>query len=154
LGEGRGVPGRPRLICGASGSNGREAPRRINDPGDAWGRGGRVGGLVCSRPGRFSACYWTAIGPPTFGPCFGPARRARVAAQALKGHRAGPALSPIDRAQGRASAVLFRVVPRAANRARPIWNSIVTPRCLTGRGHLPYHRSVRCIRCCIGPPFF
>jgi hypothetical protein len=67
----------------------------------SWGRAGprgRVGGLGRSRPGRFSACYWAAIGSPTFGPCFGPARRAGVAAQALKGHRAGPALSPIDRA--------------------------------------------------------
>jgi hypothetical protein len=36
-----------------------------------------------------------------------------------------PALSTIDRASGRARAVLFRVVPRAANRARPIWNTIV-----------------------------
>jgi hypothetical protein len=43
-------------------------------------------------------CYRAAIGPPNFGPCFGPVRRAEVAAQALKGHRAGPALSPIDRA--------------------------------------------------------
>jgi hypothetical protein len=42
------------------------------------------------------------IGPPIglakIVPCFGPARRAEVAAQALKGHRAGPALSPIYRA--------------------------------------------------------
>jgi hypothetical protein len=38
------------------------------------------------------------IGPPNFGPCFGPARRAEVATQALKGYRAGTALSPIDRA--------------------------------------------------------
>jgi hypothetical protein len=95
FGEGRGARGRPRLICGASVSNSREAPRRINGPGDARGRGV---GLGRSRPGRFSACYWAAIGSPTFGPCFGPARRAGVAAQALKGHRAGPALSPIDRA--------------------------------------------------------
>jgi hypothetical protein len=40
-------------------------------------------------------CYRAAIGPPNFGSCFGPARRAEVAAQALKGHRAGPALSPM-----------------------------------------------------------
>jgi hypothetical protein len=39
-----------------------------------------------------------AIGPVKFVPCLGPARRAGVAAQALKGHRAGPTLSPIDRA--------------------------------------------------------
>jgi hypothetical protein len=58
-------------------------------------------------------------------PCLGPARRAGVAAQALRGHRAGPALSTIDRDSGRARVVLFRVVPRAANRARPIWNTIV-----------------------------
>jgi hypothetical protein len=32
------------------------------------------------------------------GSFIGPARRARVAAQALKGHRAGPTLSPIYRA--------------------------------------------------------
>jgi hypothetical protein len=38
------------------------------------------------------------IGPTKIGPCFGPARRAGVAAQALKGHRAGPALNPIYRA--------------------------------------------------------
>jgi hypothetical protein len=49
-----------------------------------------------------------------------------VAAQALKGRRAGPALGTIDRASGRARAVLFRVVHRAANRARPIWKSIAT----------------------------
>jgi hypothetical protein len=64
--------------------------------------------------------------PPPIGPCFGPAQRAEVAAQALKGRRAGPALGTIDRASGRARAVLFRVVPRAANRARPIWKSIVS----------------------------
>jgi hypothetical protein len=64
------------------------------------------------------------IGPPKIGPCLGPARRARVAAQALKGHRAGPALSTINRASGRARVVLFRAVPRAVNRARPIWNPI------------------------------
>jgi hypothetical protein len=64
------------------------------------------------------------IGPLKIGPCLGPARRAGVAAQALKDYRAVPALSTIDRASGRAWTVLFRVVPRAANRARPIWNSI------------------------------
>jgi hypothetical protein len=47
-----------------------------------------------------------------------------VAAQALKGRRAGPALGTIDRVSGRARVVLFRVAPRAANRARPIWKSI------------------------------
>jgi hypothetical protein len=52
-----------------------------------------------------------------------------VAAQALKGHRAGPALSTINRASGRARVVLFRVVPRAVNRVWPIWNTI-------GRGYL------------------
>jgi hypothetical protein len=50
---------------------------------------------------------------------------AEVAAQALSTYRAGPALSTIDRVSGRARAVLFRVVPRAANRARPIWNTIL-----------------------------
>jgi hypothetical protein len=55
--------------------------------------------------------------PPPIGPCFGPARRAKVAAQALKGPRVGPALGTIDRASGRARAVLFRVVPRAVDRA-------------------------------------
>jgi hypothetical protein len=65
--------------------------------------------------------------PPPIGLCLGPARRAGVAAQALKGYRAVPALSTIDRASGRAWTVLFRVVPRAANRARPIWNSIASP---------------------------
>jgi hypothetical protein len=56
-----------------------------------------------------------AIGPLIFVLCFGPAQRAEVAAQALKGRRAGPALGTIDRASGRASAVLFQVVPRAAD---------------------------------------
>jgi hypothetical protein len=32
----------------------------------------------------------------------------------------------IDRASGRARALLFRVVPRAVNRARPIWNIILS----------------------------
>jgi hypothetical protein len=53
------------------------------------------------------------IGPPKIGSCLGPARRAGVAAQALKGHRAGPALSTINRASGRTRVVLFRVVPHA-----------------------------------------
>jgi hypothetical protein len=66
------------------------------------------------------------IGQPKIGPCLEPARRARVAAQALKGHRAGPALSTINRASGGARVVLFRAVPRAVNRARPIWNTITT----------------------------
>jgi hypothetical protein len=47
-----------------------------------------------------------------------------VAAQALSIYRAGPALSTINRASDRARAVLFRAVPHAANRARPIWNTI------------------------------
>jgi hypothetical protein len=38
------------------------------------------------------------IGPAKIVSCFGPARRAEVAAQALKDCRAGPALSPIYRA--------------------------------------------------------
>jgi hypothetical protein len=63
--------------------------------------------------------------PPPIGPCFGPAERAEVAAQALKGRRAGPALGTINRASDRARAVLFRVVPRATDRARPIWKSTV-----------------------------
>jgi hypothetical protein len=65
--------------------------------GGGGGVGGGGGGDV-TRPDRFSAWYWAAIGPPNFGPCFGPTRCAEVAAQALKGHRAGPPLSPIDRA--------------------------------------------------------
>jgi hypothetical protein len=73
------------------------------------------------------------IGPPKIGPCLGPARRARVAAQALKGHRAGPALSTINRASGRARVVLFRAVPRAVNRARPIWNTIMEDKGVGGR---------------------
>jgi hypothetical protein len=48
-----------------------------------------------------------------------------VAAQALNGCRVMLALSTIDRASERARVVLFRVVSRAANRARPIWNSIL-----------------------------
>jgi hypothetical protein len=62
--------------------------------------------------------------PPPIGPCFGPTQRAEVAAQELKGRRAGPALGTIDHASGWDRVVLFRVVPRAANRARPIWKSI------------------------------
>jgi hypothetical protein len=57
-------------------------------------------------------------------PCLGTALRAGVAAQALRDYRAVPALGTINRASDRARAVLFRVVPRAANRVRPIWNSI------------------------------
>jgi hypothetical protein len=64
------------------------------------------------------------IEPPKIGSCLGPARRAGVAAQALKGHRAGPALNTIDRALGRVRVVLFRVVPHVVNRAWPIWNTI------------------------------
>jgi hypothetical protein len=72
--------------------------------------------------------------PPPIGPCFGPAQRAEVAAQALKGRRAGPALGTINRASDRARAVLFRVVPRAADRARPIWKSIVVGSSVPGHG--------------------
>jgi hypothetical protein len=64
------------------------------------------------------------IGPAKIVPCFGPALWAEVAAQALNGGRAGTALSTIDCASDRARAVLFRVVLRASNRARPIWNTI------------------------------
>jgi hypothetical protein len=63
--------------------------------------------------------------PPPIEPCFGPAQRTEVAAEALKGRWAGLALGTIDRASGRARAVLFQVVPRAANRARSIWKSIL-----------------------------
>jgi hypothetical protein len=77
------------------------------------------------------------IGPPKIGSCLGPARRARVAAQALKGHRAGPALSTINRASGRARVVLFRTVPRAVNRARPIWNPIIGGQFFRSRLGLP-----------------
>jgi hypothetical protein len=56
--------------------------------------------------------------------CLGTALRAGVAAQALRDYRAVPALGTINRASDRARAVLFRVVSRAANRVRPIWNSI------------------------------
>jgi hypothetical protein len=73
---------------------------------------------------RWDIIIGLPIGPLKIGPCLGPARRAGVTAQALRGYRAGPALSTIDRASGRARVVLFRVVPRAANRARPIWNTI------------------------------
>jgi hypothetical protein len=61
------------------------------------------------------------IGPAKIGSCLGPALWAEVAAQALSTYRAGPALSTINR-----RAVLFRAVPRAANRDRPIWNTIIT----------------------------
>jgi hypothetical protein len=63
------------------------------------------------------------IGPAKIVSCFGLALWAEVAAQALKGSRAGPALSTIDRASDRARAVLFRVVLRASNRVRLIWNT-------------------------------
>jgi hypothetical protein len=68
------------------------------------------------------------IGPPIrplkIGPCLGLALWAEVVAQALSTYRVVPALSTINRASGRAKAVLFRAVPRAANHARPIWNTI------------------------------
>jgi hypothetical protein len=74
--------------------------------------------------GRCKIDIGPPIGPLKIGSCLGPALWAEVAAQALSAYRAVPALSTIDRASGRARAVLFRVVPRAANRARPIWNTI------------------------------
>jgi hypothetical protein len=97
FGGGEGRPG-----CGlyAAPPNGR-IKRSRGAASTVGGRGGRVWGVVgwdVTRPDRFSAWYWAAIGPPNFGPCFGPTRCAEVAAQALKGHRAGPPLSPIDRA--------------------------------------------------------
>jgi hypothetical protein len=55
-------------------------------------------GWLVAKPGHFSAYSQAAIGPLHIGPCLGPARRAEVAAQALKGRRAGPALSTIGRA--------------------------------------------------------
>jgi hypothetical protein len=64
------------------------------------------------------------IGPLKIGPCLGLALWAEVAAQALSTYRVVPALSTINRASGRAKAVLFRAVPRASNRAWPIWNTI------------------------------
>jgi hypothetical protein len=73
----------------------------------------------CLRPGRFRAA--------PIGPCLGPARHAGVAAQALKDYPAVPALSTIDRASGRAWTMLFRIVFRAANRDRPVWNSAASP---------------------------
>jgi hypothetical protein len=62
------------------------------------------------------------IGPLKIGPFLGPALWAE--AQALSTYRVVPALNTINRASGRAKAVLFRTVSRAANRARPIWNTI------------------------------
>jgi hypothetical protein len=59
FGEGRGAGGRPRLICGASVSNSREAPRRINGPGDARGRGVGLGG-------------WAVAGRADLVPVIGP----------------------------------------------------------------------------------
>jgi hypothetical protein len=73
---------------------------------------------------RWDIIIGLPIGPLKIGPCLGPTRRAGVAAQALRGHQAGPALSTIDRASGRARVVLFRVVSHAGNRARAIWNTI------------------------------
>jgi len=69
-----------------------------------------------------------AIGPAIIVPSLW----AEMAAQALKDRRAGPAPSTIDRALGQVRAGLFRAVPRAANRARPIWNSIAEPTLTTG----------------------
>jgi hypothetical protein len=42
-----------------------------------------------------------------------------VVAQALRGSRPRPTRNTIDRASSRAKVVLFKVVPRASNRARP-----------------------------------
>jgi hypothetical protein len=102
----------PRLIQrlgGADPTAGREAGR------------GRELGRWREQAGR------ATFGPPCIGSCLGLARRAEVAAQTLKGCRAGPALGTMDRASGRARVVLFRAVPRTANRARPIWKSIPRP---------------------------
>jgi hypothetical protein len=57
------------------------------------------------------------MGLAKIGLCLGPALWAGVAAQTLSPCRVGPALST------RAWVVLFRAMPRAANRAWP-WNSI------------------------------
>ena len=73
-----------------------------------------------------------AIGPPIIVLWFGQALWAGVAAQALTPHRAGLACGPINRAYGRAGAVLFSVVLRAAHRGWPIWSfiaSVLPPRC-------------------------
>jgi hypothetical protein len=81
-------------------------------------------GWAVRRPGRIRAWGRATIGLLIIGSCLGPALWAEVAAQALNGCRAVPALSTIDRASDRVGVVFFRVVPRAVNRARPIWNSI------------------------------
>jgi hypothetical protein len=97
FGGGEGRPGRGLYVAPPNG----RIQRSRGATSTVLGRGGRVwggGGWAVSSPGQFSAWYWAAIMPPIFGSCFGPARRARVAAQALKGHRAGPTLSPIHRA--------------------------------------------------------
>jgi hypothetical protein len=60
------------------------------------------------------------------GSCLGPALWAEVATQALSTYRVGLALRTIGRASDRDRVVLFRVMPRAGNRARPIWNTIIT----------------------------
>ena len=122
-GEGRGT--RPWLIYAPPNGRIQRSGCRIQWSGEEWGGGGALGclGLWQAVPlsGRRPGChradpYRVVPRADTMG---------WVAAQELKGRRAGPALRTIYRASGRARVGLFRAVPWAANRARPIWNSIV-----------------------------
>jgi hypothetical protein len=62
------------------------------------------------------------IGSAKIGLCLEPALWAEVAAQAPLIYRVVPTLSSIDCGSSRARAVLFRIVHRTANCARPIWD--------------------------------
>jgi hypothetical protein len=89
------------------------------------GLGRRVGRLLTRVEERCKFVIEPLIGPAKIGSCLGLALWAEVAVQALSTYRAGPARSTINRVSDRARAVLFRAVAHAANRARPIWNTIV-----------------------------
>jgi hypothetical protein len=144
----RGRPVMQTTVDGREQRRGGEEKRRTRlkwgSGGMKWGLGFRRGGAAAAaagyiphsqrpdptagrRPsnGRMGGRLGVIGVPPPIGSCLGPARRAEVAAEALKGRRAGPAIGTIDRASGRVRVVLFRAVPRGVNRAQPIWNTIV-----------------------------
>jgi hypothetical protein len=105
----------PRLIQRLGGAD----PTAGRKPGRGTGGGSwQAGPASCRRPGRLRVALYQAV--PQAGPT------GRDGGPGTKRPSAGPALSTMDRASCRARAVLFRVVPRAANRARPIWKSIAS----------------------------
>ena len=79
---------------------------------------------VGGEEGRGSGLLGHLITRAAIVPCFTTAVWAEVAAQAITPHRVRLARGPINHAYGRAGAVLFSVVLRAAHRAWPIWNTI------------------------------